>query len=134
MNKILMASLLVGVARDFNINNRAVKQEDGGESCIYSHSVNGGCAIGREVSMETANKMDLISIDTGAGAVDNDEILTLLKKDRPDMGELSTEFLSDLQMLHDSISKKYWHENGLTKLGRAQFHLLWNKHLPYQIS
>lgn len=136
MNKhILMASLLIGVSRDFNKNNRAiVMRRDEQEVCIYSHSVNGGCAIGREVPSETADKMDFISRDTGQGAISNPTILKLLQENRPDMGGLPLEFLSELQMLHDSIGKEYWGEEGLTKLGRAQFHYLWNKYLPYRIS
>ena len=86
------------VVNHFNLNNRAV---DCNNKCVYSHAVNGGCAIGRKCSEELANKLDFRE------SVESDEVFPHLPKE---LQELGKDFLMAIQNLHDG--QHYWTTNG----------------------
>ncbi len=87
----------------FNINNRATENE---WSCEYKHKYNGGCAIGRKVSAELADKL--------SGPVG------LCFKLLPmDLQELTQQFLAQVQRLHDR--SVFWNENGLSEEGKLRY-------------
>jgi hypothetical protein len=84
-----------------NLNNRAI---DIMGDCVYSHKSNGGCAVGRLLSEELAEKIS----DLG-------QIEIVVDYLPPEIKELGIGFLEELQLLHDGISN--WNDNGLSSKG-----------------
>jgi hypothetical protein len=64
------------------------------DMCTYDHEVNGGCAIGSEVSKKKALELEVI----GGGIID-DHIFEALPKRLKKIGR---EFLKEVQSLHDN--------------------------------
>lgn len=91
----------------YNIRNRAIEPYT--NSCLYRPtSVSCGCAIGRWLTVEVAEKLP-------KACVNDDGIPDQLPKWMVDMG---LKFLLDVQNLHDS--GYCWDENGLTGLGAKE--------------
>lgn len=95
----------------YNLNNRAfilaAYGSDGKPygSCSYSHSVNGGCAIGRRVSLSCSVQLERIGGDVN-------HVFHHL----PDwMKNLGLNFLLSIQWLHDGYT--FWTETGLSEAG-----------------
>ena len=110
--------LLDETAAHFNKNNRAYDAEM--ERCCYSHKVNGGCAIGRKIPAELAEKFDFFATNN---AVHAPRILDNLP---PELQELGSDFLSMLQALHDQPDN--WDDAGLNSKGRAYYNIIKSNH------
>lgn len=82
-----------------NINNRGTDRYG---NCVYSHKCNGGCAVGRLISGELAEKL-------------RGQIEIVFNWLPPEIRELEMAFLEELQLLHDEISN--WNDNGLSSKG-----------------
>jgi len=80
--------------------------------CTYDHEVNGGCAIGGEVSKKKALELE----DIGSGIVD-DKIYRALPRRLKKMGR---DFLQQVQSLHDSNAT--WEQE---RIGES---LAWNNY------
>lgn len=91
----------------FNSDNRAVGAYN---FCIYGHSANGGCAIGRHCSAELANRFDLIGLNHPMG------VRSLFDKLPEHLQELEVDFLEDVQTLHDFAEN--WESDGLSEIGK----------------
>jgi hypothetical protein len=93
---------LENTIKHFNSSNRGI-DENG--CCSYKN----GCAIGRHLQPELAEKLDRINM-VGAS---NPYVFNKLPKS---LKELGRSFLLDIQRLHDD--KKYWNLNGLSDEGK----------------
>lgn len=101
----------------FSVNPRAV---DSNGSCVYSHSVNGGCAIGRKISKDLAYRFDYMGAEVSYNFTVSDErIFNLLPLE---LSMLGVNFLQDCQYLHDNENS--WDENGLSPQGKAFFDII----------
>lgn len=95
------------------VSRRCINDEN--NSCFYSpttvskEGLSEGCAIGRKLPKEVAERID--SIGCTVGVVDLDE------EDLGNLFSLGTLFLSACQDLHDSNS--YWNAEGLTVEGKS---------------
>jgi len=97
--------VLEDTCRHFNSKNLA---EDGRGVCLYAL----GCAIGRRIpDLALRERLDRCGISS---SVRNDHIFRLLPAE---LQELGKDFLSDLQVLHDT--KGNWNETGLSNKGKA---------------
>ena len=101
----------------FSANPRAI---DPNGKYVYSHSVNGGCAIGRKVSADLANRFDCAGIETWLNLrVSDPRIFNLLPIE---LSILGATFLQECQGLHD-ISV-FWSQNGLSCCGKDQLNII----------
>lgn len=100
----------------FSTNPRAI---DSNGRCVYSHSVNGGCAIGRKVSEDLAYLFDYMEAEVGYNlTVSNKRIFNLLPLE---LSMLGSSFLKECQSLHDN---NYWDEKGLSPQGKTFFDMI----------
>lgn len=104
--------LLKETAETYTLLNRSIADTYGNAKCLYSPSQKSpGCAIGRKISKELADKLDKC-VDS---AVDNDEIFVELPFELKKLGK---EFLFAIQSLHDD--ENYWTETGLSECGKKR--------------
>lgn len=96
--------VLIATIEHFNSGNRAV----GEFGCTYSHSANGGCAVGRLLPAEVAERLH------GTVREVFDSYPDLVQS----IAHLQVRFLRQLQVLHDNDDA--WDDNGLTAYGRLQ--------------
>lgn len=97
-------ALLSRTVKHFNSTNRAVAPAG---NCVYSHTIKGGCAIGREVTAALAEEMS-----KGGGPIYFEKLFFMLPKRLQNLGK---DFLRAVQILHDGA--QYWNETGLSPRG-----------------
>lgn len=91
----------------YNTDNRALN--DTGDCVYISTDKSPGCAIGRHIPAELGKKLD----DAPFSGVSNDDIFNALPYS---LKELTKQFLTDIQELHDTAWN--WNEEGLTETGK----------------
>jgi hypothetical protein len=79
------------MVKHFSNNPRAMNNI--GE-CVYSHHINGGCAIGRKLPADLAEKFEA----TQFGAISRMELFNCLP---PELSVLGADFLQKCQNMHD---------------------------------
>jgi uncharacterized protein YqkB len=102
---------LEDVCARFNSKNRATRDPEEAcnlARCTYSHSVNGGCAIGYQMTSEEAENLTGGSIIT---LIDNGEVPVYISR-------YGRHFLQDLQALHDINYN--WDDTGLSEYGMKE--------------
>lgn len=111
MNKLQekQAAFLISEISYRNSNNRAINSND---RCLYSHEFHGGCAIGRKIPQELCLILDGLS----ESSVDCNEVFEQLPEE---LQELTQDFLTDMQHLHDFRGKAMsFTEQGLSLCGK----------------
>lgn len=104
-------------AAHFSVNPRAI---DSNDSCVYSHSVNGGCAIGRKVSKDLAYRFDYMGAEVGYNfTVSSKPVFDLLPLELSMLGD---SFLQDCQYLHDNNNN--WDKKELSPQGKTFFDII----------
>ena len=111
MKKLMQKSqtrqeLLDNTVRHFNSTNRSLRN-DASNVCLYRSEDGYGCAIGREISDELAEKLNLVSFGS---------VINTFSELPPRLRRFGMKFLCDVQILHDVLG--YWDKSGLSYLGR----------------
>ena len=79
------------------VNRKEPRAQGNKGICVYSHNVNGGCAIGCDIRQSLALKLDSFELGHDTG-VNNPDVFNSLPNRLRKMGQM---FLADLQHLHD---------------------------------
>ena len=97
-----------------NSTNRAINPS---ESCYYSHSFNGGCAVGRLLPEDIAEKADLDNALATSSGIREPEIWEICSQVEL-VTLLGMDFLADLQFIHDN--GYHWTKKGLSEIGMRE--------------
>lgn len=100
--------LLDNTVNHFNSTNRSVSKN--GSRCVYRDEQGRGCAIGREITDDLAERFD----GMGSPPVDGEDVFIDLPQRLKDM---DGEFLACIQHLHDH--SQCWNDEGLSGWGKG---------------
>lgn len=113
----------------YNSNNRGIRPAIAGKACTYYPTENSpGCAIGQHITDELKRYDSLHYLSPASGtylALQNTFASVGIKL--PEwLTSLGTDFLSDVQLLHDMSEN--WTEDGLTKEGWKEHSIILSDH------
>jgi len=112
--------ILNETALAYNSNTRSVVE--GNKNCVYFKEGHQGCAVGRLIADKELCKQLDICVDSNGNAKNTSVNDPRIFRELPsEVQELTIEFLSALQMLHDDIGHLFWDEDGLSINGRNRF-------------